>query len=100
MKGPSRSLPAIVPVHTAPTLQYVAGHDNIKTSTRYLHPRKVHKLFARVADLQQPEERIACKKSVQSLMQFEMFSRDELAKQVITSNAQNAEVVELADTPS
>jgi integrase len=30
------------------TLQYVAGHDNIKTTMRYVHPREaaVHKLFA------------------------------------------------------
>jgi integrase len=29
------------------TLQYVAGHDNIKTTMRYVHPREaaVHKLF-------------------------------------------------------
>jgi integrase len=45
------------------TLQYVAGHDNIKTTMRYVHPREaaVHKLFARLADLEQPEERVACK---------------------------------------
>ncbi|HXM12570.1 MAG TPA: hypothetical protein VN946_21640 [Terriglobales bacterium] len=35
---------------------------------RHIHPREaaVHKLFARLADLQQPEQRIACKKSVQN----------------------------------
>jgi hypothetical protein len=40
------------------TLQYVAGDDNIKTTTRHVHPREVavHKLFARLADLQRPEE--------------------------------------------
>jgi len=40
--------------HTDPfTLQYVAGHDNIKTTMRYVHPREaaVHKLFAGLADL-------------------------------------------------
>jgi len=33
------------------TLQYVAGHDNIKTTMRYAHPQEavVHKLFARFA---------------------------------------------------
>jgi integrase len=38
------------------TLQYVAGHDNIKITMRYVHPREaaVHKLFARLANLQQP----------------------------------------------
>ena len=51
--------------HTDPfTLQYVAGHDNIKATMRYLHPREaaVHKLFARLADLQRTEESVACKK--------------------------------------
>jgi hypothetical protein len=54
--------------HSPLALQYVAGHDNIKTKMRYVHPREaaVHKLFARLADLEQPEERIACKRSVQN----------------------------------
>jgi hypothetical protein len=89
--------------HTDPfTLQYVAGHDNIKTTVRYVHPREaaVHKLFARLADLQRPEERMACKKSVQNPVQLEMPSPEDLAKLWITSNLQRAEVVELADTPS
>jgi hypothetical protein len=56
------------------TLQYVAGHDNIKTAMRYVHPREaaVHKLFARLADLPRAEESIACKKSVQNPVQLEM----------------------------
>jgi hypothetical protein len=56
------------------TLQYVAGHDNIETTMRYVHPREaaVHKLFARLADLQRPEDRIACNKSVQNPVQSEM----------------------------
>ena len=35
------------------TLQYVAGHDNIKTTMRYVHPQAnaVHKLFVRLSDL-------------------------------------------------
>jgi hypothetical protein len=43
------------------TLQYVAGHDNIKTTMRHVHPREaaVHKLFARLADLQRPEDHSA-----------------------------------------
>jgi hypothetical protein len=57
-------------------------------------------LFARLAGLQRPEDRIACKESVQNPVQSEMPSQDELAKLVITSNLQSAEVVELADTPS
>ena len=69
---------------------------------RYVHPREaaVHKLFARLADLQSPEERIACKKAVQNPVQLEMPSQDELAKLLITANLQSAEVVELEDTPS
>jgi len=84
------------------TLQYVAGHDNIKTTMRYVHPREaaVHKLFVRLADLQRPEERVECKKSVQNPVQVEMPSQDELAKLLITGNLPSAEVVELADTPS
>jgi integrase len=60
------------------TLQYVAGHDNIKTTMRYVHPREaaVHKLFARLADLQRPEERTESKKSVQNPVQLEMSSQD------------------------
>jgi integrase len=58
------------------TLQYVAGHDNIKTTMRYVHPREaaVHKLFLRLADLR-PEERIACTKSVQNPVQLERRTR-------------------------
>jgi len=34
------------------TLQYVAGHDNIKTTMCHVHPREaaVQKLFARLAE--------------------------------------------------
>jgi len=34
------------------TLQYVAGHDNIKTTMRYVHPREeaVEKLFVRLGE--------------------------------------------------
>ena len=68
---------------------------------RFVHPREaaVHKLFLRLADLR-PEERSACAKSVQNPVQLEMPSQVELAKLLITSNVQSAEVVELADTPS
>jgi len=39
------------------TLQYVAGHDNIKTTMRYAHPREeaVEKLFVRLGNLERPE---------------------------------------------
>jgi hypothetical protein len=62
-------------VHRPFTLQYVAGHDNIKTTMRYVHPREPadHKLLVR--PVLRPEGRIACCKI-------------------------RAEVVELADTPS
>jgi hypothetical protein len=84
------------------TLQYVAGHGNIKDHDAPRTPREaaVHNLFARLADLQRPEEHIACKKSVQNPVQLEMPSQDEFVKLLITGNLQNAEVVELADTPS
>jgi hypothetical protein len=84
------------------TLQYVAGHDNIKTTMSYVRPREaaVHKLFARLADLQRPEDRMAYKESVQNPVQSKIPSQEELTKLLITSNLQSAEVVELADTPS
>jgi hypothetical protein len=89
--------------HTDPfTLQYVAGHDSIETTMRYVHPREaaVHKLFARLGDLQRPEEGLACQKSVQNPVQLEMPPEDVIANLLITGNLRSAEVVELADTPS
>jgi hypothetical protein len=55
---------------------------------RYVHPREaaVHKLFERLADLQQPEGRSACNESVQNPVQLEIPSPDELAKLLITSD--------------
>jgi hypothetical protein len=84
------------------TLQYVAGHDNIKTTMRYVHPREtsVHKLFVRLGDSRRPEERMECKKSVQNPVQLRMPSEADVAKLLSTVNLQIAEVVELADTPS
>ena len=80
---PSSSKPISISKKTRPdtahfTLQYVAGHDNIKITARYVHSRKaaVHKLFARLADLERPEERVACKNSVE----LEVPSQNELAK--------------------
>ena len=69
---------------------------------RYVHPREaaVHKLFAQLADLQRPEEGIACQKSVPNPVQWEMPSQEAIAKLLSTGNFHNAEVVELADTPS
>jgi integrase len=56
------------------TLQYVAGHDNIKTTMRYVHPREdaVEKLFARLGNLPRPETRVECKRSVQNPVQSEL----------------------------
>jgi hypothetical protein len=42
-------------VHSDPfTLQYVAAHDSIKMTMRYVHPRAntVQKLFVRLADVE------------------------------------------------
>ncbi len=84
------------------TLQYVAGHDNIKTTMRYVHPREeaVEKLFARLGNLERPEGRVECKRSVQNPVQSEMPSDPDLSKLFNISGSQPAEVVELADTPS
>jgi len=84
------------------TLQYVAGHDNIKTTMRYVHPREeaVEKLFVRLGNLERPEGRVECKRSVQNPVRSKMPSDVDLAKLLSTCNLQAAEVVELADTPS
>jgi hypothetical protein len=84
------------------TLQYVAGHDNIKTTMRYVHPREdaVEKLFARLGNLPRPESRVECQRSVQNAVQSERISAADLAKILSACSLQCAEVVELADTPS
>jgi hypothetical protein len=43
---------------------------------------------------------MAGQKSVQNPVQWEMPSQDAMAQLLITGNFRNAEVVELADTPS
>ena len=89
--------------HTDPfTLQYVAGHDNIKTTMRYVHPREdaVEKLFVRLGNLKRPETGVECKRSVQNPVQSETPSDADLVKILSTLGLQRAEVVELADTPS
>ena len=50
------------------TLQYVAGHDNIRTKMRYVHPREeaLEKLFARLGNLKRPKARVECKRSAKS----------------------------------
>ena len=87
------------------TLQYVAGHDNIKnikTTMRYVHPREdaVEKLFRRLGDLSRPETRVGCKRSAQNPVQSRMPSDADPAKLLTAWQLQCAEVVELADTPS
>jgi integrase len=84
------------------TLQYVAGHDNIKTTMRYVHPREeaIEKLFGRLGNLERPEGRVECKRSVQNPVQSERPSNTDLAKLFIPGTLIPAEVVELADTPS
>src|SRR6266498_1451100 len=50
--------------HTDPfTLQYVAGHDNIKTTMCYVHPAKkrLRNCFVRLANLERTEGRVECK---------------------------------------
>ncbi|PYV60014.1 MAG: hypothetical protein DMG98_04005 [Acidobacteria bacterium] len=69
---------------------------------RYVHPREdtVQKLFVRLADLERPEGRVQCKKSVQNPVQWDDSSAAIVAKLLNQSGLQAAEVVELADTPS
>jgi len=105
--------------HTDPfTLQYVAGHDNIKTTMRYVHPRAeaVEKLFVRLGDLERPENiqssetlvqesvqhpvQPGCEKPVQNRVQWLEPSEQVISKLLEKSSLLKAEVVELADTPS
>jgi len=89
--------------HTDPfTLQYVAGHDSIKTMMRYVHTREgaVEKLFVRLGNLSRPESHVECKRSVQNPVQPEAPSDTDLGKILSALGLQSAEVVELADTPS
>ena len=82
------------------TLQYVAGHDTIKTTMRYVHPREetVRKLFVRPGGLERPWAGYAG--SVQNRVQLETAFPGHSAKSLVAGSLQCAEVVELADTPS
>jgi len=82
------------------TLQYVAGHDTIKTTMRYVHPREetVRKLFVRLGRLEHPCVRDTG--SVKALVQSNAPFPEHSAKSLVPSSLQRAEVVELADTPS
>ncbi len=89
--------------HTDPfTLQYVAGHDNIKTTMPYVHPREeaVRKLFVRLGGLAMPEAGVNLQGWVQNPVQWKTPSGENVGNSVIPCNLQPAEVVELADTPS
>jgi integrase len=82
------------------TLQYVAGHDTIKTTMRYVHPREeaVRKLFVRLGGLDRAEAEYAG--SVQNRVQSETAFSGSNVKSLKIGSLQRAEVVELADTPS
>ena len=49
---------------------------------RYVHPREeaIEKLFVRLGNLERPEGRVECKRSVQNPVQSEMPSDADLAK--------------------
>ena len=84
------------------TLQYAAGHDTIKTTMRYLHPRQetVRKLFVRLGGLETQPAQAACTGSVQKRVQWTAPFEAICYNPLITSSLPRAEVVELADTPS
>jgi hypothetical protein len=85
-------------------LQYRAGHDNIKTTTRYGHPQAnaVQSLFARLAA--QRSGKLLSNGTMQKVVtKMDTPHRDTRRgiQQVVENKAVlNAEVVKLADTPS
>jgi hypothetical protein len=92
--------------HTDPfTLQYVAGHDNIKTTMRYVDPQAeaVDRLFERLGD-REPVSKVGVRAGSAGWSQKPTHSLsssdDDLTKPFDLSSLQPAEVVELADTPS
>jgi integrase len=84
------------------TLQYVAGHDTIKTTMRYVHPQEeaVRKLFVRLGGLERPEPELDLVGVLQNRVQWKMPSSQNDPNILNTSKLHSAEVVELADTPS
>jgi hypothetical protein len=91
--SPSISSVTLAGEYTDPfTLQYVAGHDNIKTTMRCVHAQEaaVLKLFASKSGVTS-----RCKNRCSSVP-----SQAELSRLLVTGSLPSAEVVELADTPS
>jgi hypothetical protein len=82
------------------TLQYVAGHDTIKTTMRYVHPQEetVRKLFERLGGLARPL--VGGAGSVQNRVKCDWAFLQPSAKSLVPRSLSPAEVVELADTPS
>ncbi|PYX55250.1 MAG: hypothetical protein DMG76_18730 [Acidobacteria bacterium] len=80
-------------------MQYVAGHDTIKSTMRYVHPQEeaVRKLFVRLGGLERPAPEVDPVGVLQNRVQWEIPSS---TNDPTLLNTSNAEVVELADTPS
>jgi integrase len=84
------------------TLQYVAGHDTIKTTMRYVHPQQeaVQKLFVRLGGLERPQAELDSVGVLQNRVQWKIPSSQNDPNVLNKSKLYSAEVVELADTPS
>ena len=87
-------------------LQYVAGHDNIKTAMRYVHPQQeaVEQLFVPLGRLKRGRRngsgsvsKLGPGARPERWMYPSLDVVDKLLKHRVLLNA---EVVELADTPS
>jgi hypothetical protein len=85
-------------------LQYVAGHDNIKTTRRYVHPQAnaVQALFLRLGGLESRRQaHRGTKRTVVTKMNtLESALNNGSGQQIEKKQFFSAEVVKLADTPS